>query len=606
MRTFACRLLLVVVGLGLSCGNALCDEPAAAGRLDAKKAWFRDAKFGMFVHWGLYSIPAGMWKGERVPRVAEWIQGAADIPAEEYEPLAGQFNPTRFDARQWARIAKNAGMRYITITAKHHDGFCLFDSNLTDYDVVDATPFGRDIIAELAEACRAEGLKLGLYYSIADWHHPEFHPRYSNLTYKDREFGFHGRPNLDADIKKYSAYQYGQVEELLENHGDVLCIWFDGGNGFGDDTNIDDLLDTKRMQQLAHSHGALLTDRLSRSVADYFVMADNQIPTDVKEDFMFETPATFNDTWAYKSYDQNWKDPEGLIIRLVSIVSRGGNYLLNVGPMGDGRIPGPSVNNLRVIGDWMKTNGEAIYGTQPSPYRHELAWGGLTHKAGRLYCILVDWPESGVFELFGLENRVVSAGLLGSNDTPEFTQQKVPGSGVDCLIVTLPKQQPHEVASVLWLDVEGRPAFDQSLLPVSGGKFRLNVSSAQRIAIADEEIPLDKFATVTLAPGQTLRWQAKFPRAGRFQVNLVTQMYNDRWMGNTPYAIKVDDSELAGTTTKDEVRDDIYSPSHFKDVVTRAGEVVITMPGTHVIEVRRAAPFRGRVKIRGVELLPAE
>jgi alpha-L-fucosidase len=319
---------------------------------------------------------------------------------------------------------------------------------------------------------------------------------------------------------------------------------------------------------------------------------------------MFETPATFNDTWAYKSYDHNWKDPEGLIIRLSTIVSRGGNYLLNVGPMGDGVIPQPSVDNLRIIGEWMKMHGEAIYGVGPSPYKHELSWGGLTFKSGRLYCILVDWPESEVFELYGLANRVTAAGLLGSDDTLELTQRQVSDLGVDYLSINLPRERPSQVASVLWLDLKGEPHFDQSLLPVSGGKFRLDVSASERLPAADEEIVIDKFSTVTLKSGQALLWRVKFPTAGTFRVNLVTQMNRENWSAGIPYSITVGGTELVGQTSKHEVRDDVYSPSHIEDVITRTGEVIIKEPGTHLVEVQRTAHSRGSLKVRAVELLP--
>jgi alpha-L-fucosidase len=425
---------------------------------DEKMKWFREAKFGLFIHWGLYAVPAGTWKGQQIPGIGEWIMNRAKIPVKEYEQLAKQFNPVKFNAEEWVQMAEDAGMKYIVITSKHHDGFAMYGSKVTKYNIVDATPFHRDPLKELAAACARHNIRFGFYYSQSqDWHEPG------------------GAGNTwdfpsDAEKDKSGAYdQYlrekaePQVKELLTNYGPVCLIWFDTARMMGTNNRAQRFLDIVHTLQPA----CLIDGRLGTK-GDYRSMGDNAIPNQVvHEDW--EVPATLNRTWGYKSYDTDWKTPEDLTFKLVDIVSKGGNYLLNVGPTAEGLIPQPSQDNLRVVGRWLKVNGESIYGAGPTPFGEELGapdpagkkdkkgnprftaktdWR-CTTKSGRLYIHLFKWPTS-AFELPPVKEKVVKAYLLAD---PQKQALTVKQTGQKWSI-SLPAAALDKMDSVLVLETQ--------------------------------------------------------------------------------------------------------------------------------------------------------
>jgi alpha-L-fucosidase len=386
-------------------------QPAVDSAREARLAWFKDAKYGLFIHWGLYAIPAGQWKGERVPGIGEWIMNRARIPVREYEGLAKQFNPTKFDADAWARLARDAGMKYVVITSKHHDGFALFKSDVSKYNVVDATPFKRDVLAELAKACQKYGLRLGFYYSQAqDWHEP-------NGAGNTWDFG-------PDSTKDYDAYLRGkaepQVRELLTRYGPVALIWFDTPRMITPER-------AKRFTDLVRTlqPNTLIDGRLG-AAGDYVSTGDNAIPSNVRGEY-WEVPATLNHTWGYRTDDADWKSPGDVLFKLVDVVSKGGNYLLNVGPMATGEMPRPAVDVLTAAGAWLKQNGEAVYGAGPTPFGDELgdtaatakdAQGRrlflartdyrVTTKPGKLYFTFFKDP-GGTFALPAMQNTVKRA-----------------------------------------------------------------------------------------------------------------------------------------------------------------------------------------------------
>ena len=393
------RLARVACVFGLLCipaarARAQEQRPADPAR-EARLAWFRDAKFGLFIHWGLYAIPAGQWKGQPIRGIGEWIMLRARIPVAEYEQLASQFNPTRFDAEAWVSLAKRAGQKYLTITAKHHDGFCMYDSAYTTYDIVDATPFARDPIMELAEACQRHDIKLCFYYSqTQDWHHPDGHGNDWDFDPAKKDF-----------VGYVRDYVKPQVRELLTRYGPIGLIWFDTPLIISRELS-QELVDLVHEIQPA----CLVNGRIGNDIGDYAETRDNLVPEDLV-DADWENPATINDTWGFKSHDHNWKSTETLIQKLVDVVSKNGNYLLNVGPTAEGVIPAPSVERLEAMGRWLELNGEGVYGTGAGPIQG-LGWARTTAKPETVYLHVFDWPAGGTLRLPALGQVVTSARLL--------------------------------------------------------------------------------------------------------------------------------------------------------------------------------------------------
>lgn len=417
-----------------------------------RMAWWRAARFGMFIHWGLYTIPAGEWNGETDH--AEWIRDTAHIPLPRYDQFATRFDPQQFDADAWVRAAKAAGMEYMVVTSKHHDGFCLFDSAHTQFDVA-ATPFGRDVIGELAEAARRHGLKFGLYYSIMDWHHPDYLPR---RPWEEN------RPTEGADYERYVEYLKAQVEELLTRYGPLAVLWFDGQwEGTWKERHA------REVATLVHelSPDTLINSRLTRGGGPYglepgrelgdFATPEQVIPETGLPGVDWESCMTMNDHWGYNRADENWKSAGELIQMLVDVASKGGNLLLNVGPTGSGAFPPEAEERLAAIGRWMRLHSEAIRGTSATPFPH-LPWGRATARElaqgrTRLYLHVFDWPENASLRVPGLFNEPVQAFLLGHGpDRPLSIVRR----GND-LELAVPAEAPDPHAGVVVLDIEGSP-----------------------------------------------------------------------------------------------------------------------------------------------------
>ncbi len=426
----------------------------AATQRDARMAWWRDARFGMFIHWGAYAVPAGTYNGERVAGIGEWIMSRGHIPIAQYEEFVHRFNPTQFNADEWVRIAKDAGMKYIIITSKHHDGFAIFDSKVSSYDIVDATPYQRDAIKALSDAAHRAGLKFGVYYSIMDWHHPDAQgpnfPDYNSRTWSNPNFG-----------RYVDSYMKPQLQELLTQYPFIDVLWFDGEwvADWNDDRGRDLYNFVRGIRptlivnnRVGHTRQGLsgLNQQGQIGLGD-FGTPEQRVPPEGLPGVDWETCMTMNDTWGYKSYDDDWKDTRTLLRTLIDVASKGGNFLLNVGPTAEGLIPQPIASRLHEMGDWMRVNGDAIYGTTVSPYGMP-DWGRYTAKRGKAYAIVFDWPQDGRLRLTGVTQRPLRAYLLADG---KAIAVEPADSG---FVVQLPKVPPSTIAGVLVLEVGGGSA----------------------------------------------------------------------------------------------------------------------------------------------------
>ena len=449
------RTLCLVVSLSVFAAAAhslVAGAPQPDPAREQRLAWFRDAKYGMFIHWGLYAIPAGEWKGRRIPGIGEWIMFRTPVPVKEYEQLATEFNPVKFNADEWVRLAKDAGMRYMVITSKHHDGFALFKSKVSAYNVVDATPFKRDILKELADACARQNMRLGFYYSQAqDWHEP-------NGAGNTWDFGQDDKKDYDQYLRSKSE---PQVKELLTGYGPVALIWFDTPRMMTPERG-------KRFTDIVRSTqpDTLIDGRLGTE-GDYRSTGDNVIPSNASAE-AWETPATINHTWGFRKDDTDWKSPGQITFKLVDIVSKGGNYLLNVGPTSEGVIPQASQDILRTVGRWLQSNGEAIYGAGPTPFGEELGESSargaknvrgealvypqtewrVTTKPGKLYFTFFEEPRAG-FPLPAMKNTVTRAYRLADRAPVEMKTE----NGRTVLNVERPIFDP--MATVVVVEFEG-------------------------------------------------------------------------------------------------------------------------------------------------------
>jgi alpha-L-fucosidase len=488
---------------------------------DARMQWWRESRFGLFIHWGLYAVPAGVWDGKT--DYGEWIRTSARIPLKEYDGFLRKFNPGRFDPDEWVKSAKDAGMKYIVITTKHHDGFCLFGTEETEFNVM-STPFRRDIMKTLSDACRKQGMKICWYYSIMDWHHPDYLPRREWET---------GRTDSGADFHRYMRYMKSELKELLTKYGPVGVLWFDGewestwNTAYGRE-----LYEYVRSLQ----PGIIINNRVGagRSGMEGFTRGgefsgdfgtpEQEVPATGLPGVDWETCMTMNDHWGYNSHDANWKSSKDLIRTLADVASKGGNFLLNVGPTSDGLFPQASIERLRDIGAWMRRNGASIYGTSASPFRN-LPWGRCTESrttAGtRLYLHVFGWPADGRLVVPGLLSEPGRAYLMADADVPLPLSRDE-----DALIVSLPPSPPDSCDAVVVLEINGTPDINEPPVINAADKLfvdRLSVAiTSQRGNIevrysTDESIPgpssMKVEGPVVITESGTIR--ARAFRAGR-------------------------------------------------------------------------------------------
>jgi len=432
---------------------------------DERMAWWREARFGMFIHWGLYAVLGGEWNGldygkEMGGASAEHIFFRSPIPREEYKSMAGRFNPVKFNAAEWVRIARDAGMKYMVITSKHHDGFSMYGTKMTRYNIVDATPFKRDVVGELAAECRRQGIRFGIYYSHSvDW--------------ENRKRAWR---NLPPPPPEYVRLVKGQLTELLTQYGRMSLLWFDTGDQYQDvNSEYGELV--KRL-----SPETIVSGRLGghANIADYRSEGDRRIPP-ARVTGDAETPMTMRDNWGYDRDEDNWKSVQDLIERLSLTVCRGANMLLNVGPTPEGTYTPEEVERLSGIGQWMKVNGEAIYGTSAGPFDFDFDWGSISQKPGRLYLHVLKWNPTGI-AFPGLKTPVKRAYLLSDPKRAELKVAQDHEKGLTK--VSVPSQAPGPYVNVIVLELNGEletdPAAKGRYVWVKGIDIRLNKEKIER------------------------------------------------------------------------------------------------------------------------------
>ena len=420
-RDYLKALTASTVLVGGGCGQpATVSRPASTSPPDHERRirWWRDAKFGMFIHWGVYSL---------LGRDA-WAMGDEDIPLHEYEPYARQFQPQPNAARAWARLARESGMKYMVMTAKHHEGFCLFDSKLTDYCAPRQGP-GRDLAREYVDAARAEGLRVGFYYSLMDWHYPDW---------------LHAKDDAAAR-RRFVDYTHGQIRELLTNYGKVDILWYD----MAVPLDAEGWESEKMNRMVLELQPEILVNNRNRLAGDFSTPEESTQAG--KGDW--ESCMTINDSWGYCAGDQTWKSPQRIVRDLVECARDGGNYLLNIGPKADGSVPEPSVRILKAVGKWLEKNGAAIYGTQKCRFPHGNV-EAYTRKGNTLYTHVHFWPGSTV-TVGGVTTQVKSARLLATGKEVAFTQK-----GRQVIFSGLPAEPPDELVTVIAAECESEPVQD--------------------------------------------------------------------------------------------------------------------------------------------------
>jgi len=446
-------------------------EDAQRGQL------FSDGNYAMFIHWGLYSNLANKVDGKTYYGIGEWImhQRRAGIPVAEYKKLAEEFNPTKFNAKAIARLAKDAGMKYIIITSKHHDGFAMYDSKACDFNIVKSTPWKKDPMKDLAAACREEGLGFGFYYSHnQDWTFPG--------GYDGPKVDENGNP---ATFDDYFAKKcLPQVEEITSEYGPIELVWFDTP-GKMPKKYVQQLVDIVRKNQ----PDALVSGRAGHGLGDYQTLGDMEVPHENVEG-MWESVDTTNDSWAYAWYDENWKTPKDILERLIACVARGGTYMLNIGPRGDGSVPERAARSLRLAGEWIKTYPQVVYGTDASPWQHALPWGDVMVRGNKVFLSVFEWPAFGSLHLPGLKTGIQSARLLRGQQADSIKYQSMEG----WIRFQLPSRAPETLVSVIELELEGPPQAD----------------AVWGIDPAMETEILADFATVQGATKADKRWMEKF------------------------------------------------------------------------------------------------
>ena len=571
LRAFLSTVLLLA---------AMSTAAMADSARDAHMKWWRQAKFGMFIHWGLYAVPAGTYDGKQIGSIGEWIMNTGKIPVATYADYAKEFDPTKFDADTWVSIAKAAGMKYIVMTAKHHDGFAMYHSTVDPYNIYDATPFHRDPIAEMAAACKKQGITFGIYYSQSqDWHHPG-----------GAAVGGHWDPAQDGDYDKYLAnIALPQMEELLDRYHPAV-VWFD--------TPVDITPERAApfVKLLAEHPNVIFNNRLGGGVQGDTETPEQTIPPTGFPGRDWETCMTINDTWGYKSYDTDFKSTQTLLTNLIDIASKGGNFLLNVGPDATGTIPQPEVDRLEAVGQWLKVNGECVYGTKGSPYRRTPFDGRITRKGEDLYLEVYQWPAGGV-TLTGVQTPLRRAVDLASGKRVEAATES------DGTLTVAQPDTLDAIATVVKLEFASDPVIVEAPIvahPDADGAYKLKAEDVDLhgSAVQIEHEPAN--VGFWTNQGDTVSWNVDVPAsaAGNYKVDV--EFACPQGNAGSTYQIGVDGgASVAGTVTGTGSWGD-YSTA------TLDGPLTLT-PGRCVLRVSPTSMPAGVVmNLRRITLTPSK
>jgi alpha-L-fucosidase len=575
--------LMASAALILSSGVAMAKEDPKPKKAVVKHAvvetsrmaWWSKARFGMFIHWGVYSVPAGVYEGKKIPGLGEWIMHDAKIPLDTYQAYAKGFNPTAYNPEQWVLTAKAAGVKYIVITTKHHDGFAMFDSQASDWNIVKRTPYGKDVIKMLADACRKYGMKLGFYYSQAnDW-----------TNAGGAAAGGHWDKKQDGSFDDYlDRVAVPQIKEILTKYGDVCELWWDVPTDMTKER-------AAKFEPILKKYPNIITNnRLGGGVDGDLETPEQYIPATGIPGRYWETCMTMNDTWGFKTYDEHWKSSQTLIRNLVDIASKGGNYLLNVGPKSDGTFPQPIMERLKAMGDWMKVNGESIYSTTASPFR-KLSWGRVTTGANvggntTLYLHVFNWPANGELLLPGLANQIVSAKLLANGKALKSRKT------ADGQVLTLTGSVLDENSTVIKLTIKG-VAKVTPVIPSAeaDGSFVLSPDDAEVKGTVQSEHTPPNLGYWT-SPKATASWQIKITKPGTYAIEAPIAANSE---GNT-FTIQVGDQSVKATA-KATGNDGKYE-------VNQLGNVVIKKAGVNTITITPVAENWQHINLRAITFKP--
>ncbi len=529
---------------------------------DARMKWWREARFGMFIHWGVYSVPAGTYDGKQIGGIGEWIMRSANIPVARYQEYAKQFNPEKFNATEWVSYAKAAGMKYIVMTAKHHDGFAMYPTKVSDWNITARSEFKRDPIGEMSAACRKAGIKFGVYYSQnLDWHHAGGGT--AGAAWDDAQKG-----DFHKYVREISA---PQVNELLTNYKPAVLWW-----------DINGPFDAEEVRALTASFpkvpGLISNNRLGGGVPGDTETPEQFIPATGFKGRDWETCMTMNDTWGFKSYDNNFKSTTTLVRNLIDIASKGGNYLLNVGPTSEGIIPAPEVDRLKEVGQWMKVNGSSIYATSASPYRKLAFDGRATVKGSTLFLNVFTWPSIGI-SIQGLQNSVKSAVVISTGEKLSV-EKKADGS----YVIDRPSRL-DAISTAISLSLDGPPTVvepEMLLGPSQSGLFNLNAEGA---TLDGDEIKLQESGENAnigfwTNPNDAITWKVNVPGRDATEYQAKLEFACPEGVEGSKFRILVDDKPTGvnGTVTKTKSWNDF-------EFMSLNGIIRLT-PGKHIIRIK--------------------